>query len=309
MVPMELKQLLHFVTLAETLNYRLAAERLHMTQPPLSASISKLESETGVKLFERNRSGTRLSAAGMSVLDDARRTLAHAEQFKRHAIDVSSGSAGVLSIGYVASASFQLLPTIIPAFRQAYPRVQLKLIESTSIQLLPMVEQGELDVALIRTPFPRPTDLSYVKIHRDLLIAALPERAEWKKDDAIELRALADEPFILQRADVGNIQSLVILACQQAGFVPRVSQEASLLQTVIGLVQSGLGVALVPEVNRSRPVPGVIFKNLKGKGSGIDIGNALVWRRDGHTPSVKNFTDITVECLSSVSDSNHERGV
>ncbi len=292
---MELRQIRHFVTLAETLNYRIASARLHIAQPPLSVSIRRLEEELGVTLFERSRRGTRLTPAGAFALEDARRLLLQAEQFTRSAREITEGTAGTIAVGYVASASFSVLPRMLPEFRKAYPKVQLRLIESTSLNILPMVESGELNVGLLRLPLPRSTAATIQLVQPDPLIAALPDRKDWRRQKVIELRTLAHEPFVLQSQDVGTTSTVVLQACQAAGFVPNMAQQASLLQTVISLVQCGIGVALVPSVTRLRPVPGVLFRELRGKGSGFDVGIALAWMQSRDTPATRRFREHVVE--------------
>lgn len=151
---MDLRSLRHFVALAETLHFRRAAERLHMAQPPLSASIRRLEERLGVQLFERTRRGTRLTPVGHAALEEARRTLFHAEQFGRVAKAAAHGEAGQLRVGFVGSATYALMPRVIPEFNARFPSVQLELRESTTTRILHLVENHEMEVGLVqrRTP-------------------------------------------------------------------------------------------------------------------------------------------------------------
>src|ERR1700712_4075223 len=109
---MDPRQLRHFIALAETLNFHRAAERLHMAQPPLSASIRRLEEQVGVPLFTRNRRGTELTPAGAAALENARRAVFHNEQFALAAQAASRGEAGILRVGFVGSATYALMPRV-----------------------------------------------------------------------------------------------------------------------------------------------------------------------------------------------------
>ncbi|MEG1454464.1 MAG: LysR family transcriptional regulator, partial [Comamonas sp.] len=128
---MDLRQLRHFVTLAQTLNYRQAAEQLHMSQPPLSQSIRKLEEDLGVQLFERDRRGTVLSGAGRAALESAKLALYHARQVQAVSQATASGELGRLHIGFIGSATFSLIPQLVQAFRAAYPAIDLVLTDVT----------------------------------------------------------------------------------------------------------------------------------------------------------------------------------
>src|SRR5690606_26696628 len=149
---MDFRHLKQFVVLAETLNFRKAAEKLHMSQPPLSVSIRKLEAELGVELFLRGKDGVKLTESGEAALADARRALFHAGQFKQAAVAASTGEGGVLRVGFVGSATHAILPDILSRFRQRYPKVQLVLREATSIRIVQELADESLGVGVVRVP-------------------------------------------------------------------------------------------------------------------------------------------------------------
>ncbi|HBD36053.1 MAG TPA: LysR family transcriptional regulator, partial [Cupriavidus sp.] len=246
---MDLRQLQQFVVLAETGNFHRAAERLHMAQPPLSISIRKLEESLGTPLFVRTTRGVRLTQAGEAALNDARRALFHAGQARAAAVSAALGERGALRIGFVGSATYALLPRLIPAFRSAHPGIDLILHESTSAAILDRIEHGQLDAGLVRFPILNSGPYTLTPLESDAFVAAVPADGRFAEQESIALKALADEPFIMHpRADVPNLQAVAMLLCQQAGFVPRIAQEAVQVQTIVSLVESGLGVALVPGV-------------------------------------------------------------
>jgi len=295
---MDIRQLRHFVVLAETLNYHQAAQRLHMSQPPLSVSIRKLEERLGVRLFERTRRGTELTAAGQAALEDARRALFHVEQVGRTATAADCGEAGTLRVGFVGSATYALMPRLVPAFRARYPDVQLILVESTTRQLLEDIERGGIDAGLLRFPVTRASTASILLAERDVFVAALPAWHPLARKRRIPLGALANEPFVLySAAAVPGLHAMTLLACQRAGFVPQVQQEAVQVQTVVSLVGSGLGVALVPSVTLRHATEGVVFRPLQGPGAETQIGIALAWRSDRETPATRRFRE-TLQTLA-----------
>lgn len=287
---MDLRQLQQFVVLAETGNFHRAAERLHMAQPPLSISIRKLEASLGTPLFVRTTRGVRLTQAGEAALADARRALFHVEQARAAALSAAHGERGALRIGFVGSATYALLPRLIPAFRDEYPGIELILNESTSASILDRIERGQLDAGLVRFPILDSGAFSLMPLESDSFVAAVPAGSPFAEHDSIALRALADEPFIMHPiADVPNLQAVAMLLCQQAGFVPRITQEAVQVQTIVSLVESGLGVALVPGVAARYTNRRVRFLRLSSPRPATRIGIALATRRDTDDRHVQRF--------------------
>ncbi len=273
---MDLRQLRHFVTLAHTLNYRQAAEQLHMSQPPLSQSIRKLEDDLGVQLFERDRRGTVLSGAGRAALESAKLALYHARQVQAVSQATASGELGRLHIGFIGSATFSLIPKLVQAFRAAYPAIDLVLTESTTREICAQVASGDFDAGLLRYPVTQATELSITPVEPDRLIAALPAGNPLQIKESLQLIDLADQPFVNYRpSEVPGLHALVVLACQNAGFMPQIKQHAVQAQTLVSLVGAGLGVALVPAVVAKAATPGVIFRELTDTQHLPQIGIAL----------------------------------
>jgi len=287
---MDLRQLQQFVVLAETGNFHRAAERLHMAQPPLSISIRKLESSLGTPLFVRTTRGVKLTQAGEAALTDARRALFHADQARAAAQSAGLGERGALRIGFVGSATYALLPRLIPAFRGAHPGIELILHESTSATILDRIERGQLDAGLVRFPILSSGPFQLMPLESDAFVAAVPADSPFAANDSIALKALAGDPFIMHpSADVPNLQAVAMLLCQQAGFVPRITQEAVQVQTIVSLVESGLGVALVPGVAARYTNRRVRFLRLSSPRPTARIGIALATRQDADDRHVQRF--------------------
>lgn len=295
---MELRRIRHFVVLAETLNFRRAAERLHMAQPPLSVSIQKLESELGTKLFVRETTGVSLTPSGKVVLKEARKMLFYEEQIVSAARDSMSGTGGTLHIGFVGTTTFGMLQRLIPLFRAEYPGVELVLKEAASVSIIQQLEDGALDIGLIRTPLHEPTDATLVQLEQDLFIAALPKGHPLAKQDSLKLRDLANEFFVMYAQGVAaGLRSAAMLACQHAGFVPRISQQATQVQTLLALVESGLGVALVPSVMRRYVSDRIVYRELSDLIPSAAIGLSWAYMAQTESPAAARFRELALRSL------------
>lgn len=242
---MNLRQLRYFNALAETLNFHRAAERLHISQPPLTVAIRKLEDELGVTLFERDPRGVRLTTAGLAAIAPAREALAAADKVREAVRQGAAGLRGRLSVGFIGSAIGDLLPRIVPPFRKAYPEVELALEELNSVEIVRAIAARRLDIGLVRLPVMDSAPVAIDVIEEDELVAVLPASDVLARRKTLDLGALADRAFIIY-SPVSVLHATIRLACHRAGFAPRVAQEAVQVQTILSLVEAGLGVALVP---------------------------------------------------------------
>lgn len=293
---MDLRQIRQFIAVAETLSFRKAAERLHMAQPPLSVSVRRMERDLGAPLFERGRRGVKLTEFGKSILDDARRVALHAEQLRRSAAMVVSGTSGVLRVAFVGSATYRLLPRILPRFRARYPDISLELSEGTTTRILEEITRGSLDLGLVRYPVLEAHATVLTPIEHDTLVAALPADSPLRRRKRLALRDLAHQSFVMySAAAAANLRGQVMLACQAAGFTPNVVQEAVQVQTIISLVESGMGVALVP-ANSSRHGPGgVVFRRLEPTDAYLSVAIALASRPEPVIPTALRFRQVAME--------------
>ena len=295
---MDLRRIRHFVVLAETLNFRKAAERLFMAQPPLSVSIQKLEAELGTKLFTRDSSGVALTASGRAALAEARRVLFHNEQFVQMAGSAADGTGGRLHVGFVGSASFGMLQRLVPLYRAQYPGVELILREATSNAILQQIEGDELDVGLVRTPLLQSTRARLTPLGQDCFVAALPRGNPLADRAELALADLAHESFVMYtRSFAAGLHGAAMLACQAAGFVPRIAQEATQVQTVLAMVESGLGVALVPSVMQRFTSAKIVFRTLVNLPEAAAIGMALAWRPEMESAAAQRFRQLAVREL------------
>lgn len=285
---MELRHLRYFVAVAEELNFSRAAERLHMAQPPLSAQIKHLEEDLGVRLFDRSRRSVRLTEAGRLLLEEARRLLARLDQNVRMVRRVGKGEVGRLSLGFVPSASNNLLPPLLRLFGERFPDVELYLHEMSPDRLVSSLHDRRIDVGFFYLPF-EDAALDFRPVSRESLVVALAETHRLAGEPEVDLRALAGEPFVLPaRYGMPGLYGQVMEACRQAGFVPRaVQKEVWLMQTIVGLVAGGIGVALVPASLENLHRKGVVYKTVKALVPTVEMG--VVWRRGDVPPVLRAF--------------------
>ncbi|TFI44725.1 LysR family transcriptional regulator [Diaphorobacter sp. DS2] len=296
---MNLRQLSQFVALAETGNFHRAAERLHMAQPPLSVSIRKLEEELGSPLFERTTTGVVLTPAGEAMLGDARRALFHAQQCRQAVQDAREGQGGLLRLGIIGSATYALLPQLIPSLRQRYPQIELELSEATSSEILEGLVSRRFDAGLLRYPVLDPSGFELLPLDRDDFVLAVAESSPLAQRDAIALAEAAHEPFIMYpQHKVPSLSALAMMRCQFSGFAPRVAQEAMQVQTIMSLVASGLGVGLVASVARQVVPRGVKCLALTDNPPGFHVGIALARLAGGTSRVVERFTEHALRFAS-----------
>ncbi|KAA8998854.1 LysR family transcriptional regulator [Affinibrenneria salicis] len=287
---LSLRQLRQFLAVAETMNYRRAAERLNMAQPPLTAAIRNMEETLGVRLFERTNRITGLTAAGTVLQEEARRTLeqmARAEALTRRA---GQGLTGSLRIGFVASAVRHRLPARIARFSRDHPDVALELHEATTARQVNALLEDRLDVAIVALPLPEYAGarLAVQSLLSSRLVAALPQDHPLAAQSELTLGALAQEPWIMFPASEGpGLYRAILSACERAGFTPRVAQRALQMETIIGLTAAGLGVSLVPEFLRRSGWDNVAFRPLAGEPVLYEV--AFAWRKQDNAPGLAEF--------------------
>lgn len=292
----DLRQFRQFVTIAELGSYRRAAEALHIAQPALSVSIQKLEHAVGVQLLARGARGVSLTPAGQALMDDARRALFHADQARLAARRVALGERGTLRLGFVGSATYMLLPNCLPAFRARFPEVLLELHEDSTIGLVAKLRAHDLDAGLVRGPLAEEAALASWAIERDDWILAVPAGHPLAGTVPIELAHMRRESFVMYSPEkVPGLHGLALALCQKAGFSPRISQEAIQVQTLVSLVASGMGVALVPGVARAYSTPHVAFVSLADTDARDALSLSLVTHQDSSCASVPLLRECMLE--------------
>lgn len=291
----ELRQLRYFVAVAEELHFGRAAQKLHMTQPPLSQAIQGLEAELGTALFYRTTRMIRLSAAGLVLLPEAKRLLAQAALLPTMAQRAASGAIGELRLAFISIADYSILPPALRLFRKHYEGVKIELQEATSDRQFELLENDKIDLGLLIPPIPdRLTHLlNYRKLRNEDLVLALPEGLE-NRPKPEQLSSYKDLPLILFPRKIAPALHDTILGCfREAGLTPVIAQEAIQMQTIIALVSAGMGMALVPESVTNLQRAGVHYQTMELSNSmrdSVELG--IAWRRDTHSPVIQAFLDL-----------------
>lgn len=291
----DLRQLRHFVAVAEELHFGRAAARLHMTQPPLSQSIQTLEAALGCGLFFRTRRSVQLTPAGQALLPEAQRLLLQFASLPALVRRAAEGESGNLSLAFISTADYSILPSLLREFRQAYPQVHIELREATTDIQLEDLAQGRIDAGLLIPPLPErlKAELDYLPVLNEPLIAALPQGAmqgKTRHNGALHLRSLNELPLIIFPREIAPALHDAILGCfRDAGLTPYIGQEAIQMQTIVGLVSAGMGMALVPQSVSNLQRPGVEYRSLHGKTPLVETG--LAWRRNNNSPVLRAFLE------------------
>ncbi len=263
---MDLRQIRYFVVVAEELHFTRAAARLGIGQPPLSQAIRRLEEELNVQLFDRGTRRVQLTEAGAAFLHSARALLSLTEEARLAMQQFGRGERGSIRLGLTSSASFHPFVTReIGRFRAKYPDVEVLLTERTTSGLIPRLRDGTIDAAFIR-PAGGDTDglCEHFLLYEEMLIA-LPVAHRLAGRPRIALRALAREPFVMcPRSHGRSVYDAIIASCQNAGFSPRVIQEAPQASSTINLVAAGIGVAIVSEAMTQLQALGVAYRPIAG---------------------------------------------
>ncbi len=290
----ELRQLRYFVAVAEELHFGRAAARLHMTQPPLSQTIQVLEAALGTPLFARTQRSVALTPAGSALLPEARRLLQQAGSLPQLVQRAACGASGSLSLSFVSSADYSVLPALLREFREAWPQVQIDLREATSDLQLEDLAQQRIDAGLLIPPLPERAriELDYLPVLKEPLVLAAPAGMKaLRGKKRIELPALADLPLIIFPRRIAPALHDTILACfHAAGMTPRIGQEAIQMQTIVGLVSAGMGIALVPQSVSNLKRAGVEYRKLADPVPLVETG--LAWRRDNRSPVLAAFLEL-----------------
>ena len=262
---MELRQLRYFVAVAEELHFRRAAARLHISQPPLSQQIARLEEELGCRLLNRTRRRVELTAAGQAFLRDARAMLGELDVAVATARRIEAGQAGRLRINFVGSALLSIVPGIVQRFRRGRPEVEIELRERSTVEQLRALSAGVIDVGLVRPPVQTAEDLRSEVVMRERTVAAIPIGHPLAALRRVPLRRLAAEPLVMfPRQQAPGFHDLLTGRLAATGTSPQVVQYAPEMLTIIGLVAAGIGVSPVPESVSRLGLEGVTYRRLTG---------------------------------------------
>lgn len=287
-----MEQLESFVAVAEEQHFGRAAERLHITQPPLSRRIHLLEDELGVELFDRSHRAVKLTSAGRVFLVDARKILKLAQDAALSAQRTPRGEVGVVAIGFTAGSAYQFLERVVAAANTELPEVELVLKEMVTPAQLEALRSGTIDVGMIRPPAVG-ADITSRSLIAETLLVALPvghRLAQAGQDPAIA--DLDREPFIgYSPSEASYFHEILISEFRAAGVRPEFTQYVSQIHTMLSMVRADLGIALVPAAAGILHMEGVVLRPVRGLPPNL-VQLHVAWRRSNDNPALRALLPV-----------------
>jgi DNA-binding transcriptional LysR family regulator len=281
-----IRQLWMFLAVADEQHFGRAAERLGMSQPPLTEQIKVLEQSLKLRLFERSRRGTKLSPAGAAILPAVRRFAGQVEQLETVIREVAAGQSGVLKVGAITSAMLEIVPSFLEAFRQTYPNLTIFVREIDSVEAIPGLESGELDLAFVRLEGEIGSGISTLPLAEDRLAVALPKDHLLAGLPRVPLKSLESERLVMSSRQVSPVYfDMLISVCRSHGFAPRVFHEVRSVTSQVAYVSCGQGVALVPSAMRRLAPGNVVVRPLAERV--MVVTAALAWNAKRYHPMVE----------------------
>ncbi len=293
---LELRHLRYFIAVAEELHFGRAAKRLHLSQPPLSQQVRRLEEILGYALFVRTSRSVVLTSAGETFLERARRTLRVVQDDIDETRRIAQGEVGSLNLGFVGSAILAGLPRVFGNYREAFPGVQMRLYESFTSRVVEGLENGTLDAGILRDGDVRP-GLNVTSLFAEPYLAVLPATHRCAAQKSISPVTLRNDPFIYYPRSAGARAFEKPLALfEEHGFRPQIVQEASHWLTILSLVGAGLGVSVAPACVRRIASPEVVCIPFRGAKlfSTIELARLAGDSR----PIVERFSQVAADVLT-----------
>jgi DNA-binding transcriptional LysR family regulator len=300
---MKIDRLHNFITVADELNISRAAEKLNISQPPLSNQIKLLERELGAKLFDR-KPRLKLTQAGAAFLVEARVIQATLKQAanKTKLIHQSelNGKFGCLTVGFTSSMANGILPQILRNFRDKYPDVRLILSEENSDVQIQRLRDRATDIMFIyKTPiWTETTNLQEILLVPESLVVVLPAKHRLATKATISIADLQDEDLIMpDRQIVPGLFREINDLYLQSGLKPKIALEAVFMVTILGLVAGEIGISILPDSVQNLQRQGVIYRSIEGHTTAINQ-LSVVWREHDPSTILPHFLDVTRELLN-----------
>ncbi len=266
---MEVHQLRYFCAVARHGTFTRASEVEHVAQPSLSQQILKLEAELGARLFDRLPRSARLTVFGNAFLPKAERILRELEEAKTELRDMTGNENGEVVVGIIPTIAAYLLPRLLDGFTARHPLISIRIVEDITPALLPRLQEGTLDMAVVALPVAG-GDLASAELFQEKFFAALPETHRLASRASVSLPQLNSEPFLLLR-EGHCFRDGLIAACRKVKMTPNIVFESGQFATILAMVSAGMGVSAVPAM-AVQPHPGCKFIPISGKHSTRVVG-------------------------------------
>jgi DNA-binding transcriptional LysR family regulator len=281
-----------FLAVADERNIGRAAQRLSMTQPPLTQAIQRLERTMGVKLFDRTARGVELTAAGRSFRADAERLSAAHEAAIRRTRRVAAGLVGVVDIGFVISMAYRFAPDLLRASAAALPELTLRLVQTRPPHMFDAVRSGQLDMAFARGPIEGVDGLVVSEVGLEKSMVVLPKGHRLAEKSAVTLADLRDEPLVIPSPEsLPELSAQIHTALREAGITPRIVAYTDELAAMIAYPIAGLAAGVVPEQVAAMHHPEVVYRPLAGHPPRI-VSSIVAVHRPQVDPAVIRLLDL-----------------
>jgi DNA-binding transcriptional LysR family regulator len=289
---MDIRQLRYVIAVAEELSFTRAAARLNIAQPPLTMQIKRIEEELGFPLFHRTKRSVQITEAGEVFLEKGRRIINDFESLKEASRRASRGEAGRIVVGFVGSVAFHFFPKVLREYRLAVPGVEIELLELQNRPLIDALRNERVDVAFMR-PYFQDANIAMEQVLEERLIVALPSNHPLANRKMLSIRELKNDPFVTSnRRPAPSIYAFLMSICERAGFQPRVVQAATDIQTVVGLVAAGMGVAIVTDSIKRLGVEGVKYCEFSDVTDSARI--VMAWRKNDRSAVLGKFLESAI---------------
>ncbi len=286
---MDLRRLSYFVAVAEERNIGRAAQRLNMSQPPLTRQIQQLEAEIGSPLLVRGRRGVEMTAAGQVLLEDAKMLLNLAERARQRSRFAGRGQLGRLDIAVIGS-NILALPGLLARFRESHPQVVISVQSMTKDAQILALQERRITAGfnLLGSPL---ADLASEVVGSEPLLLAAGAGSAIARKPRLRLADLADQPMVLYANGARpNLIDVICDLCRGHGFEPHISQEVPDSITAIAMVAAGYGISLVPRPAAQLRLPGVVFRRFSNE-SGLTMDVNCIYRKTDTSPVLRAFLD------------------
>lgn len=283
----------YFVAVAEELNFSRAAERLHISQPPLSYAIKQLEDALQAQLLERTSRRVELTAAGRALYSEALFLLRKNADVQTLIQRIDSGLHGQIKIGFVGSMLYRRLSEVLKLSQQRYPDIEHVLLELNSAEQIELIERGGLDIGFIHAN-PVPAGITRLDLIAESFSICVPDSHPLAREPYVDLNELAQDDFIFfSRSFSPSYYETLLSMCLNAGFFPKIKNEARHWLSVASLVSQGIGVSIVPECLSRSGLSGIRFLPFEHQQKSI---SSLIWS----ATSVSNIKEKHIELVRSV---------
>lgn len=286
-----LRQLRYFLVLAEELHFGRAARRLHISQPPLSASLRQLEEELGVVLLERSSRHVTLTTAGSAFQRQARHLLEQLADTQDLVRRIAGSASGVLRVGFTPAMIFRRLPQALKMLQDSHPGIEVQLLERNSAEQLKAVESGQLDIGFIHS-MPLPERISALTIADEAFLCCLPLHHPLASRRSLSIRDLIGEPLVMFNRDLApHYYDRILSLFRVADLEPTIKHEVSQWLTIVALIAHGMGVSLVPRALAGAMLSSVVFLPLDDME--IRHQSHCIWLAEGEAPN----RDLLLDCV------------